>query len=218
MQKYSLAAVALAIMSVVSGCGSEPTPIAPALRVVAQGRTMILSWDLVPHADSYRVSRNGSDIATVSATTYTDKDLSDQTQVCYTVRAMNGPNTSPESASSCATALNDYDGLWVGTTTDGRAISFRVQGRTISDLTTTASGSECGTTHTELFEGLTATIDNRGWFRVQAERTSIVKLSVSGWFESEKAVQGATHDSDIYFPSCRRYGYSRPRWDARRSE
>jgi cellulose 1,4-beta-cellobiosidase len=55
----------------------------------------------------YRVYRGGTQIATVTTTSYSDTGLSPSTQYCYTIRAYDGAgNASSASASACVTTQN----------------------------------------------------------------------------------------------------------------
>jgi hypothetical protein len=62
-----------------------------------------VTWSVSMGAAVYIVERGGSPIATVSATSYLDGDLSANTSYCYTIAASNSVGESAFSSSACAT-------------------------------------------------------------------------------------------------------------------
>ena len=162
---------------------------------------MVLTWPTVPGAVSYKIARNGVEITTVPVAGYTDRDLTHRTGYCYTVRAVNASGVSPDSNSACAQAMNDYDGLWRGTS-EGRAVSFRVRGRSVTELTTTASASGCSSARSEVMEGLSATISDNDYFSVDTGRRGSARLQIGGQFTSETAFVGGIHSSEMLIQPC----------------
>jgi hypothetical protein len=89
--------------------GSPTTPGTPQ-NVTATGAAtnqINVSWTASSGATGYIVKRAGSQIATTSATTYSDIGLPASTQFCYTIIATNSIDSSAESSpSACATTFN----------------------------------------------------------------------------------------------------------------
>ena len=68
-----------------------------------------LSWDEVDKAQSYNVYRDGEMIANVTATTYTDNNLTHNTEYCYTVAGVHNSNVHEQCEPVCTTTLQkDY--------------------------------------------------------------------------------------------------------------
>jgi chitinase len=78
----------------------DQPPAAPSgLRVTGTTtRSISLSWNAVSSADDYIVSRDGNQVGTTNATSFTDTGLQPDTSHTYTVRARNAAGTSPASA------------------------------------------------------------------------------------------------------------------------
>ncbi len=82
--------------------GAPPTP--QNLSATSAGATQInLAWNIASAATGYIVKRGGSQIATTTATNYTDTGLTTGTMYCYTVVATNIGGVSADSAQACAT-------------------------------------------------------------------------------------------------------------------
>ncbi len=64
-----------------------------------------ISWTDVKDAKSYKVYRDGNEIANVTETYYLDTNLEDSTKYCYTVTALNGDIESEKSEEACNTTL-----------------------------------------------------------------------------------------------------------------
>lgn len=64
-----------------------------------------ISWTDVKNAKSYKVYRDGNEIANVTETYYLDEKLEDSTKYCYTVTALNGDVESEKSEEACSTTL-----------------------------------------------------------------------------------------------------------------
>ncbi len=83
-------------------------PIVQNLEAIANSSSQItLTWDAVEGANSYNVYRNGKKITSTSATTFTDKNLADNTKYCYNVTATNGSGESGYSESAWVTTLKE---------------------------------------------------------------------------------------------------------------
>ena len=65
--------------------------------------SIVLTWDAVDGATSYKVYSGETVIATVTETTYTKELLIANTEYCYSVSAVNGDNESAKTTSACAT-------------------------------------------------------------------------------------------------------------------
>ena len=80
---------------------AESTPAAPVLTSPRRTATTIsLQWNVVEHATSFRIYRDGVEIATTTWFDYTDEKLTPATLYTYTVVAVDAKgNTSPESNS-----------------------------------------------------------------------------------------------------------------------
>lgn len=95
---------------------AEPpqAPETPAnLTVSGPGSTQLtVSWDSAARADSYVVTRNGTDLPATAATSLTDTGLNPATQYTYTVRARNAGGDSAPSApsvgSTATTPVSQY--------------------------------------------------------------------------------------------------------------
>jgi hypothetical protein len=84
---------------------ANTTPQAPASLTtsVASASEIDLSWPASSSATGYIVSRNGSPVATTTATGYSDTGLSLNTSYCYTVAATNSVGNSAPTTSQCVT-------------------------------------------------------------------------------------------------------------------
>jgi len=128
-----------------SGCSGGPVT-APTVTTSAGDGQVGLSWSAVPAATRYRVSRSeglpGCDagktpIATVTGNTiYTDNNLANGRQYCYTVMALGSSDTclTPASVCSCVTPSLGPHGILQGRVNDSAT------GNPISDATVTATG------------------------------------------------------------------------------
>jgi fibronectin type 3 domain-containing protein len=93
-----------------SGCGATTAPAAPTGLTATAGDTQVsLSWSASSGATSYDVLRSTDGVnynqiaAAISSTSYTDTGLTNGTQYCYEVEAVNSIGTSGPSSSACAT-------------------------------------------------------------------------------------------------------------------
>ena len=66
---------------------------------------IVLTWNAADNAASYNVYRNGQKIANVTEVTYTDQNLTPNTNYCYNVTAVNGMSESELSEEACAKTL-----------------------------------------------------------------------------------------------------------------
>ncbi len=64
-----------------------------------------VSWTNVKDATSYKVYRDGNEVAYITTTSYLDENLEHETRYCYTVTALNGDLESEKSEEVCATTL-----------------------------------------------------------------------------------------------------------------
>ena len=86
-------------------------PGAPQNVVANGGQNLVtVSWDSVFQAQGYHVWRDGSIIAEVNSTSYTDVDLDNETTYCYLVTAFNIEGESEPSSEACGTTLPEYTG------------------------------------------------------------------------------------------------------------
>lgn len=83
-------------------------PVAPTISNIATtcNGTVTLTWNTVATATSYKVFRNGTQIATVTTGSYTDTGLTASTLYSYTVKATNANGDSPVSNSVSTTIPN----------------------------------------------------------------------------------------------------------------
>ena len=65
--------------------------------------SIILTWDAVAGATSYKIYSGETVIATVTETTYTKELLIANTEYCYSVSAVNDDNVSAKTTTACAT-------------------------------------------------------------------------------------------------------------------
>ncbi len=81
----------------------NPIPAPPATVTATALATNLVSvvWSAAAYATGYTVSRNGTPIATVSATNYLDLGLAAGSNYCYSVSANNSYGASGDSVSSC---------------------------------------------------------------------------------------------------------------------
>jgi hypothetical protein len=89
---------------------SNSTPQAPAppanLTATAASASQVnLSWAASPGATGYIVSRGGSAVASNTATSYSDSNVSSNSTYCYAVVATNSIGNSAPTASQCVTLL-----------------------------------------------------------------------------------------------------------------
>ena len=112
----------------------EKTLLATPANLLAEANgenSIILTWDAVAGATSYKIYSGETVIATVTETTYTKELLVAGTEYCYAVSAVNNDSESAKTAPACATTdeaapeelckiiftLNDqYTDGWIGTT------------------------------------------------------------------------------------------------------
>ncbi len=66
-----------------------------------------LSWDASATAKKYEVFRDDNKIATVTNTSYTDTQLENDTEYCYTIRSICSLGTSDPSDEACITTSNN---------------------------------------------------------------------------------------------------------------
>jgi predicted phage tail protein len=87
----------------------EPeVPSAPKLTAEATSdTTIVLTWNSVMTATSYKVYQGEEVIATVTETTYTVTGLTENTEYCFAVTAINENGESNKSAEVCATTKPD---------------------------------------------------------------------------------------------------------------
>jgi glucan 1,4-alpha-glucosidase len=109
-----------------STCVAPPVAPAPPTNLAVTGTkssTVSLSWSASTGAGGYKILRNGTQVGTTTATTYTDTGLTASTTYSYTVEAYNGAGTSAASSAVSAktgpvgVAPNAPTGLTVGTVT-----------------------------------------------------------------------------------------------------
>jgi hypothetical protein len=83
-----------------------PSPASPTGLAATAGDAQVgLTWQASTSASSYTVSRNGSAVATVTTTAYTDSGLSNGTQYTYSVAASNTGGTSAGCSTVTATPI-----------------------------------------------------------------------------------------------------------------
>jgi hypothetical protein len=190
----TLAALALAL----AGCGGEP-PTAPTptptpapltsptgLTATASSGQVALAWNAVAGATAYRVFRAGTAIADRSTTSYTDTGLTNRSQYCYSVRALQNDREGYESAAACATPEPNFSGTWVGVTSQGFPLTFVVANNSVSSFMIGARATEggCLDSETTTIAGPAALSDDT--FQLTAEG-----WQVTGRFTSEGAATGA---------------------------
>jgi 1,4-alpha-glucan branching enzyme len=84
--------------------GAPPTP--QNIQVTSVGTNQVsFDWNISSGATGYIVNRGTNQIATTSATNYTDTGLASGVQYCYSVEATNIGGVSAPSATICATTL-----------------------------------------------------------------------------------------------------------------
>lgn len=101
---HVLLAVSLLAAGVIAGCGDDdtstnPTTVDPVTNLRATtvtDKSVALAWDYTATADSFRISRNGTQIASVAGTTkaYTDNSLTALTLYTYSIVAVKGGTAS----------------------------------------------------------------------------------------------------------------------------
>jgi prepilin-type N-terminal cleavage/methylation domain-containing protein len=101
---------AFSVKSYANSCTSGPTvPSAPRnLKATPGNQQITLNWDSpLDNGGSaiqyYKIYRGGTYIASTTNLTYTDTGLTNGTQYCYYVRAVNSVGESPQSNTACAT-------------------------------------------------------------------------------------------------------------------
>ena len=92
-------------IKVVAYTGITPPVSAPAtLAATPVSYTQIaINWSAAAGATTYVLSRNGTAVATLTGTNYSDSGLTMGTTYCYSVTAVNPGGSSAASASACAT-------------------------------------------------------------------------------------------------------------------
>lgn len=86
---------------------NNPCNAPTGLAAVAEGNNIHLSWNASSTANSYKVFRGSTLIATQTATSYTDTDLQYNTNYCYTVKSVCNSGDSNPSNQACATTENE---------------------------------------------------------------------------------------------------------------
>ena len=81
------------------------TPVASVKEVTAT--TVVLEWNAVEGATSYKVYQGEEVLATVTETTYTVTGLEAETEYCFNVTAINENGESAKSADACAKTTGD---------------------------------------------------------------------------------------------------------------
>ncbi len=93
--------------------GETPEPTAPEAPVVtaeaAGQNSLVLTWEAVENATSYKVYSAGNEIAEVTETTYTVNYLQAGTEYCFSVTAVNEVGES-EATEACATTETEQGG------------------------------------------------------------------------------------------------------------
>jgi hypothetical protein len=84
---------------------SLPNPPTNVTATAVATNQINVTWSASTGAMSYIVTRGGTPITTVSATSYLDSGLTANTTYCYTIAATNGAGTSAFSSSACGTTL-----------------------------------------------------------------------------------------------------------------
>ena len=92
---------------------ADPLPAPTNVTATANGTSTInLSWDAVTHAQKYNIYRDGEYLTYVTTTSYTDNNLTHNTQYCYEVAAVYSGYEYEKSASVCATTVQkDYSAV-----------------------------------------------------------------------------------------------------------
>lgn len=97
----------LAAMEYIDGFTS--TCLAPS-NLTAEALTynsVVLSWEASSTANEYEVFRNDEKIATIDSTLYTDMQLENNTEYCYTVKSVCNTGISDPSNEACITTSNN---------------------------------------------------------------------------------------------------------------
>ena len=97
----------LAAMEYIDGFTS--TCLAPS-NLTAEALTynsVVLSWEASSTANEYEVFRNDEKIATIDSTSYTDMQLENNTEYCYTVKSVCNTGISDPSNEACITTSNN---------------------------------------------------------------------------------------------------------------
>ena len=81
-------------------------PGAPSIKAEATGgSSLVVTWNVVPTATSYKVYKGTEVVATVTETSYTVEGLEANTEYCYAVSAVNEIGESELSEAACATTF-----------------------------------------------------------------------------------------------------------------
>ena len=87
------------------------TPTTPENVSATGGQNSIsVSWDASWQAAGYHVFQNGELVADIEGTSFTQTDLADETEYCFSVSAYNDAGESDASDSACATTFPEYTG------------------------------------------------------------------------------------------------------------
>ncbi|OHB03788.1 MAG: hypothetical protein A2920_01925 [Candidatus Zambryskibacteria bacterium RIFCSPLOWO2_01_FULL_43_17] len=82
-------------------------PVAPTITATTGsqcGGSILITWNTVSNASYYKITRDGAEIATTSATTYTDSGLTPGSGYAYSVKAVNSAGQSASSNTATAVA------------------------------------------------------------------------------------------------------------------
>lgn len=120
---------------------ADPLPAPANVNATANGTSSIdLTWDAVTHAQKYNIYRDGEYIAYTTSTSYTDNNLTHNTQYCYYVSAVYSGYEYDKSEEACATTVQKAESAAI---TSVSPQTFDVDGETTIPLklTITNDGS-----------------------------------------------------------------------------
>lgn len=113
---YGVLSVADGVKSVAAEITVEAGPLGEIAAVTASRGpgTVTLSWQAVPDAANYRVLRDGAELTTTDALTFTDSSAVNETAYLYTVTALAGDRTSPAKEVPVAPLAQTWSSLSAG--------------------------------------------------------------------------------------------------------